>query len=80
MGQEGKKKSQTVGVLLLDDEQAPILVDVFKRDKRLKVCSIKLVSDVVQCDINVKAVISQVSNQPSILIRLGRVAREQPCA
>lgn len=41
-GKKEKKKSQTVGVLLLDDEQAPILVDVFKRDKRLKVCSIML--------------------------------------
>lgn len=43
-GEWGKKekKSQTVGVLLLDDEQAPILVDVFKRDKRLKVCPIML--------------------------------------
>lgn len=41
-GARRKKKSQTVGVLLLDDEQAPILVDVFKRDKRLKVCPIML--------------------------------------
>lgn len=41
-GARRKKKSQTVGVLLLDDELAPILVDVFKRDKRLKVCSIML--------------------------------------
>lgn len=43
-GARREKKSQTVGVLLLDDEQAPIRLpfDVFKRDKRLKVCSIML--------------------------------------
>lgn len=37
------RSAEVAAVLLADDQEAPILVDdVFKRDQRLEMCSIKL--------------------------------------